>query len=391
MIPDGVSRGIRNFKNIVPQVDAWNASVQRQLTPTLNLTLSYVGNKGTHTTGDGADYNLNQPTNQGYFPGCNDITLANGRLAPNAICTANNAATPKQRTPFYGTSALYPFPSVVDFGNYGWTGGDRYQSADLNSKYNALVIQADKRFSNGLSFQSSYTFQHAVSVNGGPEVGWARYNNINPGVTYGPNEDYRNQDFILTQVYELPFGKGKKWASDVGTAANALVGGWSINSATDFSSGLPWTPGLNSCSQSIDQGPCIADVVGPVKDGPRSGHPNTPGYWYQTTNGVQLRTRGATAGPWGQTATLDAFGNGGGGINQFRGPRFFNASASLFKTFSLGERFKAQAEFKVYNLFNHVNLDRPDRCVDCSTGGQITGLTQGAIMRRIEYGLKFNF
>jgi len=392
MIPDGVSRDIRNFKNIIPSVDAWNASVQRQLTPTLSLTISYVGNKGTHTTGDGADYNLNQPTNKGYFPGCNDITLASGMLAPNAICTMHNAATPKQRTPFYGTSALYPYASVAPFGgNYGWTGGDRDQAADLNSKYNALQIQAEKRFSNGLSFQSSYTFQHAVSVNGGPEVGWARYNNINPGVTYGPNEDYRNHDFILTQVYELPFGKGKKWASNVGTAANALVGGWSVNSATDFSSGLPWTPGLNSCSQSIDQGPCIADVVGSVKAGSRSGHPNTPGYWYQNTNGVTLGTLGATAGPWGQTATLDAFGNGGGGINQFRGPKFFNANASLFKAFNFGERFKAQAEFKFYNLFNHVNLDRPDRCVDCTSGGQITGLTQGALMRRLEYGLKLVF
>jgi hypothetical protein len=169
------------------------------------------------------------------------------------------------------------------------------------------------------------------------------------------------------------------------------VGGWSINSATDFSSGLPWTPGLNSCSQSIDQGPCIADVVGSVKAGTRSGHPNTPGYWYQNTNGVKLGTLGATAGPWGQTATLDAFGNGGGGINQFHGPKFFNANASLFKAFNFGERFKAQTEFKFYNLFNHVNLDRPDRCVDCSSGGQITGLTQGAQMRRLEYGVKFVF
>jgi outer membrane receptor protein involved in Fe transport len=389
MIPNGVSRDIRNFKNTLPTVDAWNVSVQRQLTPTLNLTVSYVGNKGTHTTGDGADYNLNQPTNQGYNPLCFDDPVTG---LPVAACATLKAATTKQRTPFYGTSSAYPFPSVTPFGgNYGWTGGDRYQSADLNSKYNALQVQAEKRFSNGLSFQSSYTFQHAVSVNGGPEVGWARYNNINPGVTYGPNEDYRNHDFILTQVYELPFGKGKKWASNVGPAANAIVGGWSVNSATDFSSGLPWTPGLSSCSKSIDQGPCIADVVGSVKAGTRSGPPNTPGYWYQNTNGVKLGALGATAGPWGQTATLDAFGNGGGGINQFHGPKFFNANASLFKAFNLGEKFKAQAEFKFYNLFNHVNLDRPDRCVDCSTGGQITGLTQGAQMRRLEYGVKFTF
>jgi len=337
-------------------------------------------------------YNLNGRTTKGYFPGCDDTTLANGMLAPNAICTANKAATPKQRTPFYGTSALYPYPSAAPFGgNYGWTGGDRNQAADLNSKYNALQIQAEKRFSNGLSFQSSYTFQHAISDNTG-SIGWGRYDNIDKSVTYGPNQDYRNHAFILTQVYELPFGKGKKWASNVGTAANLIVGGWSINSATNFSSGLPWTPGLSSCSKSIDAGPCIADVKGSVKAGPRSGRPDTPGYWYQIANCGALNPSsglGVTCGPWGQTATLDGFGNAG--VNRFHGPKFFNTSASLFKAFNFGERFRAQTEFKFYNLFNHVNLNQPDRCVDCGTGGQINALAAGAQMRRLEYGVKLIF
>jgi Carboxypeptidase regulatory-like domain/TonB dependent receptor-like, beta-barrel len=389
-IPDGVSRDIRNFKNTIPSVDAWNLSVQRQLTPSISLTASYVGNKSTHTTpGDGADYNLNGRTNVGYVPGCDDDPATG---APNAVCIANNGLTPKQRTPFYGSSAAYPyqpapFPNGLG-GNFGWTGGDRNQAADQNAKYNALQVVVSKRFSQGLSFTGSYTFQHAVEQ-AFATVGFARYQNIDPGVTYGPNESYRDHEFILTQVYELPFGKGKRWASSGGTAANALVGGWSVNSATTFSSGLGWTPGLNSCAASIDQGPCIADVTGSVKDGPRSGDRRAPGYWFGTTNGVALNALGATAGPWGQTATLDGFGNAG--INQFRGPKFFNANASLFKSFSLGERVRAQFEFKFYNLFNHVNLDRPNRCVDCSNGGQITALTPGAQMRRLEYGAKVVF
>ena len=389
MIPDGFSRDIRNFKNILPSVDAWNASVQRQLTPSMSLTASYVGNKATHSTGDAADYNLNGLTNVGYFPGCNDDPVTG---TPNATCITNNALTPKQRTPFYGSSSAYPFPSA-SFphglgGNFGWTGGDRYQSADQNAKYNALQVELEKRFSNGLQFQSSYTFQHAIAQWFG-QVGFARYLNIDPGVTYGPNESYRNHSFILTQVYELPVGRGKRWASNIGAAGNAVIGGWSVNSSWNFSSGLPWTPGLNSCTASIDQGPCIADKVGSVKDGPRSGDPRAPGYWFQTTGGVQLNALGATAGPWGQTATLDGFGNAG--IGSFHGPKFFNTDASLFKRFDLAERVKAQLEFKFYNLFNHANFDRPSRCVDCSNGGQITALTPGALMRRLEYGAKITF
>ena len=389
MIPDGVSRDIRNFKNILPSVDAWNASVQRQLTPTISLTASYVGNKATHSTGDGADYNLNGRTNVGYNPGCGDDPVT-GFPAPG--CATLNALSPRQRTPYYGTSTAFPFqPATFPKGlggNFGWLGGDRYQSADQNAKYQALQIELEKRFSNGLQLQSSYNFQHAIAQVAG-DVGWGRYHNIDPGANYGPNESYRNHQFILTQVYDLPFGKGRRWASGVGPAANAIVGGWSINSAWNFSSGLPWTPGLNSCSQSIDQGPCIADKVGSVKDGPRSGDPTKAGYWFETTNGVSLGSLGATAGPWGQTATLDAFGNAG--VNRFRGPKFFNTDASIFKRFDVAERVKAQLEFKFYNLFNHVNLDRPNRCVDCSNGGQITALTPGVIMRRLEFGAKVNF
>jgi outer membrane receptor protein involved in Fe transport len=389
MIPDGVSRDIRNFKNVLPSVDAWNASVQHQLTPTMSLTVSYVGNKATHSTGDGADYNLNGRTNAGYDPACTDDPVTG---FPVPACTALGAFSPRQRTPFYGTSSAFNFPQAPLppglGGNFGWLGGDRYQSADQNAKYNALQIELEKRFSNGLQFQSSYTFQHAVAQVAG-DVGWGRYLNIDPGANYGPNESYRNHQFILTQVYDLPVGKGRRWASGIGPAANAIIGGWSINSAWNFGSGLPWTPGLNSCSASIDQGPCIADKVGSVKDGRRSGDPRASGYWYETTNGVALNTLGATAGPWGQTATLDVFGNAG--VNQFRGPKYFNADASLFKRFDLAERLKAQVEFKFYNLFNHVNLANPNRCVDCSTGGQITALTPGALMRRLEFGAKVTF
>jgi hypothetical protein len=214
--------------------------------------------------------------------------------------------------------------------------------------------------------------------------------NIDPKFNYGPNENYRNHVFILSQVYELPVGKGKKWASNAGHVTNAIVGGWTLNSTTNFSSGLPWTPGLNDCSASIDQGPCIADVVGSVKDGPRSGDPNANGYWYQTTGGVPLGTLGAKAGPWGQTATLDGFGNAG--IGRFHGPKYFNLDAGLFKAFYFGERTKAEFQFEAYNILNHVNLANPNRCVDCANGGgSITALTPGAQMRRLQIGLKINF
>jgi len=167
-----------------------------------------------------------------------------------------------------------------------------------------------------------------------------------------------------------------------------------LNSATTIGSGLPFTPGLSNCGPEIDSGPCRADRVGSVKDGPRSGDPKAPGYWFETTGGVSLGAAvcsgatAATAGPWGQPG-CDSFGDVG--RNSFRGPKIFNTDFSLFKNFNFTERFKTQFQFTAYNVFNHVNLDRPDGCVDCGGGGSIGGLAFGSTMRRLQFGLKFSF
>jgi hypothetical protein len=363
-VPDGVFSRARPFNNRLPTVDQWNATVQRQVTSSISATLAYVGNKGTHTfAGGGPAYGANEPTVVGYLP--------NGGIPRN------------NRRPFYNL--------------YGWTQGIDYFGNDADNHYNSLQATLEKRFSSGLSFNANYTFQHSTNYD-------SNYYNIDRKIAYGPNDDYRNHMFILTQVYDLPFGKGKKWASNMGRAGDLLIGGWSINSATTIGSGLPFTPGLNNCGPEIDVGPCKPDMVGSVKDGTRSGAPDTPGYWFQTTGGVSLGpasgslptaagnvcTGGAqiTAGPWGQPG-CDAFGNIG--RNALRGPKFFNTDFSVFKSFSVTERFKTQFQFNAYNFFNHVNLDRPDGCVDCSNGGRITNLAFGSTMRRLQFGLKLSF
>jgi len=346
LVPDGVFSRARPFNNRLPTVDQWNATIQRQVTSSISATLAYVGNKGTHTfAGGGPAYGANEPTVVGFASGV----------------PRNN------RRPFFNL--------------YGWTQGIDYFGNDADNHYNSLQATVEKRFSSGLSFNANYTFQHSNNYD-------SNYYNIDKRIAYGPNDDYRNHMFILTQVYDLPFGKGKKYASGMGRAGDLLVGGWSINSATVIGSGLPFTPHPDSCSSSSDVGPCIADIVGGVKDGTRSGNPEAAGYWFQTTGGVKLTTPGQTAGPWGQPA-VETFGDAG--RNSLRGPKFFNTDFSVFKTFSVTERFKTQFQFNAYNVFNHVNFDRPNSCVDCSSAGNITGLAFGSTMRRLQFGLKLNF
>jgi hypothetical protein len=334
-------------------VDAWNATVQRQVTSTISATVAYVGNKGTHTIGGGPDYPFNNPKLAGYDP---TLSGAAATLAQNL------------RRPFYA--------------KYGWTQGFRYFGNDFNNKYNALQVTLEKRFASGLSFNGNYTWQHARADLDGGTAGYDK------SVNYGPNDNYRNHVFIFTQVYQLPFGKGKKYAGDVSRVGDLLIGGWELNGTTNFSSGLPFTPGLNSCHASSDTGPCRPDLVGPVKDGTRSGHPDVAGYWFQGTNGVQLVTAGQSSGSWAQPA-VDTFGNVG--RNSLRGPKYFDSDLALFKNFSITEKAKAQFQFQFYNVFNHVNLANPDACVDCGNTGRITGIAANSQLRSLTYGFKLSF
>jgi len=382
ILPNGVFSRARPFNNRLPTVDAWNASVQRQITPTLSATVAYVGNKGTHTLiGDNPAYSFNNKTVVGYRSGC---TLLSSR--PNFTGPASAASTPDPNT---CPSGVIPGEMRTPlYLKYGLLSGIDYFGNDANNRYNALQVTVEKRFSNGLLFQSSYTFQHATYfANDG-------YYNIDPRVQHGPNSNYRDQVFILTQVYQLPFGKGKRWASDVGRAADLLIGGWAINSATNFSSGLPFTPSLSDCGPEIDNGPCMASVSGSVKNGPRSGNPQAPGYWFQSTGGVKLNANvcgGAaplTAGPWAQPG-CDSFGNVG--FNSFRGPKFFNTDAAVFKDFAFTEKMKLQLQFQFFNVFNHVNYDLPNGTADGGSAGSINAIAFGSQMRRVQFGLKFAF
>jgi len=83
--------------------------------------------------------------------------------------------------------------------------------------------------------------------------------------------------------------------------------------------------------------------------------------------------------------------------NSLRGPRFWDSDISLFKNFAVTERLKGQFRMETFNTFNHINLDLPDGCVDCSTGGRITSAVNflfplaAQATRQIQFALRLDF
>ena len=363
---------IRPIRQTLPAVDAWNVSLQDQVTNTLSITASYVGSKGTHGfAGNGPNYDVNPVSMYLYGvhdPNNPDPTAKYSQNARRPLCGLNFANSECTKIPF-------------DLGNY--------YGNDAASTYNAFEVLAEKRFSNGLQFLTHYTFSHTFGYD-------SNYYAINHGIAWGAVDFARNQVWVMNVVYELPFGKGKTFMGDAGRAKNLLVGGWQLSNTTNWSSGLPWTPSFSGCGAEEDVGICRPNVgSGSFKMGVGSLHTPPGGQpFIQYFTPVPTITS-TTSGPFLDPgpASIGNFPRGG-----FRGPAGFYSDLSVAKTFFATERFRFKFTMDAFNVFNHPvyafsQNNGANGCIDCQggTNGQITNLEYGSSMRQIQFSLRFDF
>jgi len=294
-LPDGVFARALPEKQRLPTVDAYNVTVQHQLTSTISIEAAYVGNKGTHVfAGGGPAYDANQATLEGFTAGV----------------PRNN------RRPL--------------FNRFGWTQGIDFFCNCADNRYNSLQTKITKRFSDGYSLLAHYTLQKA-------EFNDAEQFTFNRELNRGPQDFDRKHNFVLTNLIELPFGRGKRFFGDASRALNLLIGGFQFNTTTTIQSGLPFNVGYDAGS-NIDTGPNRPDLI---------GDPQTGGSREQFFN-------------------RNAFGNPGRGNfgnlprNSLRGPNYWRTDASLFKKFALGETTELEFRIESVNVFNHVNLGQPE-------------------------------
>jgi len=382
---------MRPNKQVLPTLDAWNASVQRQLTKTISLEVTYLGNKGTHVfAGTGPSYNNNQVA---VGDGTNIITcsitpIPVGGCPQKALTSsfvANTSATSRRPYPQYPVDLTW-------FGN------------NASSNYNALQIKAEKRFSNGLQFLAHFTYSHANAFD-------SNYYADDPRVAYGPDPWNRNRVFVINTVYNLPVGKGQKFMGNANKALDYIVGGWQIANTLNWSSGLPWTPSIGECGAISDAG-CRPNIV--KGQSFKVGAQRINGVWYDFVPVAPLTYPAFTPNQLGEdTCTfarptsgmfaLPACGTyGDAGVYSFTGPGAFSDDMSLTKNFTITERVKAQFRFDAYNVFNHpilgFNSSQGNTCVDCGgNAGQITDIEADASpgspngMRQLQFGVKVIF
>jgi Carboxypeptidase regulatory-like domain/TonB dependent receptor len=342
-----------------PRVQQWNLTFERNLGYDIGLRLSYIGSHGSNLQDM---VNLNQvPANTiGYYQGA-----------------INNVP--------------YPLWGQVD------------AVANLaESNYNAVSVEAQKRLSKGLQFDASYTFTRDLSDAGGTNpttlpiesTGALPYvsDRFHPLLDYGNISYDRRHRFLLTGLYDLPFGRGKTFASGSSGFTNAVIGGWEWAGVVTLESGPFLTPyqtandsaGTNNISffgsERADIVPAVSHYV------PQTASFNPDG----SVASFNYLNPAAFAIPGG-TSPIGRYGNAG--VGSVLGPSTKFVSMSLIKTIPLAEKAKFQFGAEASNVFNHKNYQPPNMQVGSPAFGTITALqtVEGAGPRLLELTARINF
>jgi hypothetical protein len=375
-----------------PAIDAWNLSVQRSLTPTLSVTLAYVGNKGTHTLGDGDSNGTNPNEGAVVLPGGNSVTgqtLHYDPSVPGGTIAADGGTTGNFLQQYYAaklpacSDANYVTPNepLVTPGMCGWNNGISYRSDGLNTEFDALQINIAQQMKNGLSINANYQWASAFS----DQSTYWTWSHVLP---HGRDTNVRDQQLTMYGSYDLPFGKGKQYLTDANHATDLIVGGWQLSGVASWSGGLPFTLSYNECGSNVNSGPCYPQETGHMATHLTSFVPNASGTGNRTFYPAHSLGDGTFSNPG-----LDHFGNAG--YNTYRGPNFRSADLGLTKAFTIHESIVGKFRMDAFNAFNHITAGNPGGNIESvgTIGGEGGGCGAGNDCgpRQLEFSVRVQF
>ena len=376
-----------------PYVQNWSAGLQYLLPHDVLLQADYVGSKGTRLLNGYFGSSFNQAPTK--FLGLGDYLTEDLECALTDCNTAdfpNSATTLAQ----FGITGL-PYPDFEN-NNYDTTVAaaiqpfPQYQGLVNNyptmgsSTYHSLQLMARKTTAHGLSFIGAYTFSKiltdtdsALSASGG-QVVQDFYNRRAERAIASFDHPHVLK---LTWIYELPFGRGRRWLAS-GGPLDRLVSGWQVTAIQNYFSGDPLVITSSFAPGFFSFAGLRADVI--------PGVPQTvSSQGLDTVNGTQYLNPDAFATPPLSPGNGFAlrFGNAPGFLPKTRGPVHTNEDFGIIKNTRLTERVAVQFRADMFNVFNRVGRGDPDTCVDCGSFGLI--FDPGNDPRVIQLALRLNF
>jgi len=354
-----------------PYSHQWHVEYQRELRKSMMISVAYVGSESR-------------------------------RLPYSGLANAARQAFPN------GTAA-----ATVDAARaVPWVGaGVNYTLAIGKANYKALETKFQRRFTNGWSTLVSYTWGRSrdtgsgyFNVENGPGGSSTIQNFWDQSTAWGVSGYDITHFLSWATLYELPFGKGKKWLRS--GPASWILGNWQANFIAQARTGAPFnlivTGDLANLRGSGSSAPnnylrpnLLADpyIAGPVAANPDPNCQKTISQGGRAAD--QTRTIVSWFNPCAFGIPSGAFGNFG--RNALRGPSVYNADVSVFKSVPIGERFKVQLRVEAFNVFNIQNWSEPaaanltvntNATTIAASVGKISGLAQGTNPRQIQFGLR---
>jgi Carboxypeptidase regulatory-like domain len=361
LIPGGVQPDMKT-----PTLISYSLRVQHELSPNTSLTVGYVGSHGYHEM-IGIDANEPVPV-----------------ICPDPLCSATYpltfpaalAGTPVPAGSYFVPTTTRANPTLAN--TWSWF-------SEGDSSYNALQVDVNRRFSDGLTVRGVYTFSkvlddgdslNATTSGGGPALA---SNPFNLRSDWGLGTFDIRHVAVMNVTYALPVGRGKRYLADHQGMANGLISGWTVNSIVTLQGGFPFSPQLsyNPSNNGDTRNPvrpfANPDFTGKLILG-------TPAKWFDPN---------AFLAPANTLANGGFYGNVG--RDTITGPGLATWDFSALKDTRISERLNLQFRAEIFNLLNRANFNLPNAVVFTPSGlsptaGAITSTSTTS--RQVQFGLK---
>lgn len=330
----GQGLSVYSPKRLQPYAQRWSFGVQQELPMQLMFEVSYVGNRGTRLS-------INRPINE-----TPNEYLSKSPVRDQATINylGQNFKNPFQGlNPIYGANItraniLRPYPQfggitlVGDASGYSW--------------YHSLQSRFERRFANGWTVQGSYTFSKSMEAT-------EFLNGADPLPSEVISSLDRPHRFTASGIWEIPFGRGRRFGGASHAVTNFILGGWQLNGVYMHQTGAPLGFGNRIFTGDLDK------IVKP------KGERGVDGWFYPAAEaGFVTASNQQLASNWRQFPIR---------FTGVRGPTQDRWDFGMIKNFKINERWTTQFRAETFNAMNHPNLSDPNTDPTSASWGLITG------------------
>ena len=347
------------YEQRTPVSDRINVSLQREIPFRIVADATYFINFLSHDQYS-QNLNLSDPRLSYTYGAAIDKSIANPFYNFGTVEEFPGALRRQATIPY--SQLLRPYPQ---YQNLIQTGTDLRKA-----KYQSFQLRLQRPFANGFSFLATYAYVKQESqwfYDAQDEydglLSWFDFSVTAAGSSGAPTVASDPQHrFVGAATVELPFGRGRKWGSDMSGGLDAILGGWQISGIYTYYSGVPLVfTGALVAPQSVE----------------KIGENGADKYWFDVTGFARQPAYTRRSNPW----TFDGL----------TGPSYSNLDLTLQKTFKLNRRFRLQVRMDAFNALNGMNWADPNLTITASDFGRTNAQESGYFGRQLQYAIRLEF